>query len=278
MRPETCGAWNLAGGVGAVAQRQKRARVLLRFFLFCCIGLVCGPGQLGLLQYIYVDMTFSKRRNGLLKKAKELAILCDAELGLIIFSSTSKLHHFASSSMKSVIERYNKYREEYHRQLLDPASELKFWEKEVASLRQQLNDLQEYHRQLMGEELSGLSIKDLRNLENQLEMSLKSVRMRKDQILTNQIKELSLKGHHIHKENLELQKKLDLICQENTELQRKVDGNGTVEANEGSKSSSHSYGFNNGYDELQAPVVDLRLSQPQQLPDADTSYRNLRLL
>ncbi|KAG8473499.1 hypothetical protein CXB51_035650 [Gossypium anomalum] len=209
------------------------------------------------------QVTFSKRRNGLLKKAKELAILCDAEVGLIIFSSTSKLHHFASSSMKSVIERYNKYREEYHHQLLDPASELKFWEKEVASLRQQLNDLQEYHRQLMGEELSGLSIKDLGNLENQLEMSLKSVRMRK--------------GHHIHKENLELQKKLDLICQENTELQRKVDGNGTAEANEGSKSSTHSYGFNNGYDELQAPVVDLRLTQPQQLPDADTSYRNLRL-
>ncbi|KAK5770492.1 hypothetical protein PVK06_046642 [Gossypium arboreum] len=223
------------------------------------------------------QVTFSKRRNGLLKKAKELAILCDAEVGLIIFSSTAKLHHFASSSMKSVIERYNKYREEYHHQLLDPASELKFWEKEVASLRQQLNDLQEYHRQLMGEELSGLSIKDLRNLENQLEMSLKSVRMRKDQILTNQIEELSLKGHHIHKENLELQKKLDLICQENTELQRKVDGNGTAEANKGSKSSSQSYGFNNGHDELQAPIVDLRLSQPQQLPDADTSYRNLRL-
>ncbi|MBA0631651.1 hypothetical protein Godav_000508, partial [Gossypium davidsonii] len=43
------------------------------------------------------QVTFSKRRNGLLKKAKELAILCDAEVGLIIFSSTSKLHHFASS-------------------------------------------------------------------------------------------------------------------------------------------------------------------------------------
>ncbi|KAA3488595.1 MADS-box transcription factor 23-like [Gossypium australe] len=222
------------------------------------------------------QVTFSKRRNGLLKKAKELAILCDAEVGLIIFSSTSKLHHFASSSMKSVIERYNEYKEEYHHQLLDPASELKFWKKEVASLRQQLNDLQKCQRQLMGKELSGLSFKDLQGLENQLEMSLKRVRMRKDQILTNQIDELNRKGHHIHQENLEVHKTLHLICHENTELQKKVNGNGTEEANESSKSLSHSYGFNNGYDYLQAPVVDLRLSQPQQLPDADTSNSKTR--
>ncbi|KAH1030929.1 hypothetical protein J1N35_043103 [Gossypium stocksii] len=222
------------------------------------------------------QVTFSKRRNGLLKKAKELAILCDAEVGLIIFSSTSKLHHFASSSMKSVIERYNKYKEENHQQLLDPASALKFWKKEVASLRQQLNDLQECQRQLMGKELSGLSVKDLQGLENQLEMSLKRVRMRKDQILTNQIDELNRKGHHIHQENLEIHKKLDLICHENTELQKKVNGNGTEEANESSKSLSRSYGFNNGYDYLQAPAVDLRLSPPQQLPDSDTSNLKTR--
>ncbi|KAK6945860.1 Transcription factor, MADS-box [Dillenia turbinata] len=45
------------------------------------------------------QVTFSKRRGGLLKKAKELSILCDAEVGLIIFSSTGKLHEFASTSV-----------------------------------------------------------------------------------------------------------------------------------------------------------------------------------
>ncbi|KAL0379004.1 UNVERIFIED_CONTAM: MADS-box protein SVP, partial [Sesamum radiatum] len=40
---------------------------------------------------------FSKRRRGLFKKAEELSVLCDADVGLIIFSSTGKLFEFASS-------------------------------------------------------------------------------------------------------------------------------------------------------------------------------------
>ena len=43
------------------------------------------------------QVTFSKRRNGLLKKARELSILCDAEIGVIVFSSTGRLYDFASS-------------------------------------------------------------------------------------------------------------------------------------------------------------------------------------
>lgn len=43
------------------------------------------------------QVTFSKRRNGLLKKARELSILCDAEVGLIVFSSTGKLYDYAST-------------------------------------------------------------------------------------------------------------------------------------------------------------------------------------
>ncbi|KAG5528119.1 hypothetical protein RHGRI_028900 [Rhododendron griersonianum] len=43
------------------------------------------------------QVTFSKRKNGLLKKAKELGILCDAEVGLIVVSSTGKLYEYSST-------------------------------------------------------------------------------------------------------------------------------------------------------------------------------------
>ncbi|KAL2589276.1 hypothetical protein AAZV13_13G220300 [Glycine max] len=190
------------------------------------------------------QVTFSKRRNGLLKKARELSILCDAEVGLMVFSSTGKLYDYASTSMKAVIERYNKLKEETHH-LMNPASEEKFWQTEAASLRQQLQYLQECHRQLMGEELTGLGIKELQNLENQLEMSLKGVRMKK--------------GNIIHQENVELYQKMEQIQKENAELQKKVyEARSTNEEN---VASNPSYNVRNGYDSLAS--ISLQLSQPQ---------------
>ena len=44
------------------------------------------------------QVTFSKRRSGLLKKAHEISVLCDAEVGLIIFSTKGKLYEFATDS------------------------------------------------------------------------------------------------------------------------------------------------------------------------------------
>ncbi|PKI31650.1 hypothetical protein CRG98_047958 [Punica granatum] len=43
------------------------------------------------------QVTFSKRRNGLFKKANELSVLCDAEVAVIVFSNTGKLYEFSST-------------------------------------------------------------------------------------------------------------------------------------------------------------------------------------
>ncbi|XP_061359355.1 MADS-box transcription factor 23-like isoform X3 [Gastrolobium bilobum] len=208
------------------------------------------------------QVTFSKRRNGLLKKAKELAILCDAEVGVMIFSSTGKLYDFASTSMKSVIDRYNKTKEELN-QLGSSATEIKFWQREAAMLRQQLHNLQESHRQMLGEELSGLTVKELRGLENQLEISLRGVRMKKDQLLMDEIEELNRKGSLIHQENVELYKKVY----------------GTKDENGTNRNSVLSNGL--GIEEDLEVPVNLQLSQPQQQhyesPSGTTKLGRLQL-
>ncbi|RRT56704.1 hypothetical protein BHE74_00045669 [Ensete ventricosum] len=44
------------------------------------------------------QVTFSKRRSGLLKKAHEISVLCDAEVALIVFSTKGKLYEYSTDS------------------------------------------------------------------------------------------------------------------------------------------------------------------------------------
>ncbi|KAH7276302.1 hypothetical protein KP509_39G001800 [Ceratopteris richardii] len=53
------------------------------------------------------QVTYSKRRNGLIKKAYELSVLCDVDIALIIFSPSGRLDHFSGRKrIEDVIARF----------------------------------------------------------------------------------------------------------------------------------------------------------------------------
>uniref|UniRef100_A0A7N1A293 MADS-box domain-containing protein n=1 Tax=Kalanchoe fedtschenkoi TaxID=63787 RepID=A0A7N1A293_KALFE len=44
------------------------------------------------------QVTFSKRKSGLMKKANELSVLCDVDVAVFIFSSKGKMYEYSSGS------------------------------------------------------------------------------------------------------------------------------------------------------------------------------------
>ncbi|KAK7068546.1 Myocyte-specific enhancer factor 2C, partial [Halocaridina rubra] len=58
-----------------------------------------------------IEVTFTKRKFGLMKKAYELSVLCDCEIALIIFNSSNKLFQYASTDMDKVLLKYTEYNE-----------------------------------------------------------------------------------------------------------------------------------------------------------------------
>ncbi|KAK4423670.1 MADS-box protein [Sesamum alatum] len=151
------------------------------------------------------QVTFAKRRNGLLKKAYELSVLCDAEVALIIFSNKGKLYEFcSSSSMGATLERY-------HRSNYGPieAHQSPDNEQEYMKLKARVEVLQQSQRHLLGEELGQLGIKELDQLENVLDTSLKEIRTNKNHRMLNQLSDLQQKERNLLEINRALRSKLE---------------------------------------------------------------------
>lgn len=161
------------------------------------------------------QVTFSKRRSGLLKKAFELSVLCDAELALIVFSSTGKLYEFSScSEINKTIERYltsdskpisigsNTCMEENVKIMTNEST---------SELHKKIQFLEESKRRLLGESLDSCSRDELEQVEQQLERSLRSIKARKDTLLNEQIDQLKEQEKKLMRANTELRKKRDML-------------------------------------------------------------------
>ncbi|KAJ9670234.1 hypothetical protein PVL29_026653 [Vitis rotundifolia] len=154
------------------------------------------------------QVTFSKRRRGLFKKAEELSVLCDADVALIIFSSTGKLFEFSSSSMKEILEKHSLQSKNLEK-LEQPSLELQLVENNNHSrLSKEVADKSHRLRQMRGEELQGLNIEDLQQLEKSLEAGLSRVIQKKGERIMKEITDLQTKGVQLMEENERLRQQV----------------------------------------------------------------------
>ncbi|RWW32921.1 hypothetical protein BHE74_00021642 [Ensete ventricosum] len=155
------------------------------------------------------QVTFCKRRNGLLKKAYELSVLCDAEIALIVFSTRGRLYEYSNNNIKSTIERYKKACADHSSSgaIVDVNSQ-HYYQQESAKLRHQIQILQNGNRHLMGDSLSSLSVKELKQLENRLERSITRIRSKKHELLFAEIEYMQKKEVELQSDNTYLRAKI----------------------------------------------------------------------
>nr|AJW29026.1 AGL11 MADS-box protein [Pyrus pyrifolia] len=157
------------------------------------------------------QVTFCKRRNGLLKKAYELSILCDAEIALIVFSSRGRLYEYSNNNIRNTIERYKKACSDSTGPSSITEINAQYYQQESAKLRQQIQMLQNSNRHLMGDALSNLTVKELKQLENKLERGMTRIRSKKDEMLIAEIEYLQKKEIELENENVYLRTKISEV-------------------------------------------------------------------
>ncbi|XP_044469431.1 agamous-like MADS-box protein TM6 [Mangifera indica] len=129
------------------------------------------------------QVTYSKRRNGIFKKAQEITVLCDAKVSLIMFSNTGKFHEFVSptTTTKDIIDQYQR------------TLGIDLWSTHYERMQENYKKLKEVNdklrreiRQRIGEDLDDLSMDELRSLEQKMTVAADAVRERKYHVIKTQ--------------------------------------------------------------------------------------------
>nr|XP_009399817.1 PREDICTED: MADS-box transcription factor 3-like isoform X1 [Musa acuminata subsp. malaccensis] len=165
------------------------------------------------------QVTFCKRRNGLLKKAYELSVLCDAEVALVVFSSRGRLYEYATSSVKESIERYKKACSDTTNTGFPSEGNAQYYQQEASKLHQQINNLQSTNRNLMGESLNSMSLRDLKQLETRLEKGINKIRTKKNELLFAETEYMQKREMELQNDNMYLRNKVA----ENERVQQQMD-------------------------------------------------------
>ncbi|CAL0311477.1 unnamed protein product [Lupinus luteus] len=128
------------------------------------------------------QVTYSKRRNGIFKKAHELSVLCDAKVSLIMFSKNNKMHEYISPGFttKKVLDQYQK-----------TLGDIDLWHSHYEKMLENLKKLKDINHKLrrqirhrIGEGMDDdLSFQQLRSLEEDMVSSIGKIRERKFHVI-----------------------------------------------------------------------------------------------
>ncbi|KAL5794652.1 hypothetical protein ACOSP7_003246 [Xanthoceras sorbifolium] len=154
------------------------------------------------------QVTFCKRRNGLLKKAYELSVLCDAEVALIVFSTRGRLYEYANNSVRATIERYKKACSDSSNPGSVTEANTQYYQQETTKLKRQIREIQNLNRHILGEAISSLSLKELKNLEGRLEKGIGRIRSKKNEMLFAEIEFMQKREIQLQNDNIYLQAKI----------------------------------------------------------------------
>lgn len=170
------------------------------------------------------QVTFSKRRSGLIKKARELSVLCEVDIAVLVFSNRGRLYQFvssaadssspakaaaaasssaSSSSLSQILKRYQ------DSTTADGKASMNVDETE--SSPSNCTDVQTcgelvktVERYLEGPNVENLSLNDFMQLEKQLVDALAQTRNRKTQLMLESMVTLREKEEKLKRENEQL--------------------------------------------------------------------------
>ncbi|XP_068345556.1 MADS-box transcription factor 14-like [Pyrus communis] len=150
------------------------------------------------------QVTFSKRRSGLIKKARELSVLCGVEVGLVIFSTKGRLYEFCSgSSFAKLLERYQQHNAEEIAASKNAGGTDKKHNWECSGLRTGASQsLKMIQSDIEARDIDNLDVPELTKLEEELDAVLRQTRSRKTQLMMETLTALIEQEKQLKEEKL----------------------------------------------------------------------------
>ncbi|KAJ3678948.1 hypothetical protein LUZ61_021112 [Rhynchospora tenuis] len=132
--------------------------------------------------------TFYKRRDGLFKKARELSVLCDVDLLLLLFSSSGKIYEYHAPSVQSVEEFVQKYEAAIHTTILrDHCMERNA---ERAKMEKSCELMEKQIRIMTVDERGSYTVSSLEALERNLKTAMERVRKEMEHKIDGEMNDL----------------------------------------------------------------------------------------